>query len=276
MTRKRSPTLEDVLRALRSRPPRGKQPGAISFAMLEKLTRIPDSLRALWGWSNGCEALFFRTGMADPEYPGDDFYSVEIAAQELAINRKEAGMKRHLIPFGGEEGSGDCLVLDTKSGRVHYWNHEQGDVEPEPVAGSLEELVSRVLPDSEPLLGSFPPSSDRSQAHRVFHQRRRVRGRRADSPSRVTSTRASLPDVAMGKRLPKEAKEFKSLLRDGKDTIARADLGKLLASLGTPHHLAAANSVIDYLKMYRLDGPPADRVSWGEFEAWLESDKPDE
>ncbi len=80
----------------------------------------------------------------------------------------------------------------------------------------------------------------------------------------------------MAKKHTKALLVFKSFLRDGNDTIARTDLGKVLTSLGTPHHEQAANVVIDYLKKYRFDGPPADRVSWAELEAWLNSDKPDE
>jgi hypothetical protein len=38
-------------------------------------------------------------------------------------------MDPKLVPFGGEAGSGDSLVLDVKTGRVLYWDHEEGEAD---------------------------------------------------------------------------------------------------------------------------------------------------
>lgn len=52
-------------------------------------------------------------------------------------------MDPKLVPFGGEAGSGDSLVLDVKTGRVLYWDHEEGEADAsDPVAKSLEELLA--------------------------------------------------------------------------------------------------------------------------------------
>ncbi|MFT3775162.1 MAG: SMI1/KNR4 family protein [Minicystis sp.] len=138
-------TMEDVLAGLAASPPKGKKAGATSFAKLEKLTEVPESLRALWSWSNGCEGLLRRfDAKVLPDSAWDDLFSVNTAAKVLALNL-EADMEPHLIPFGGEQASGDCLVLDTKTGRVHYWDHEEGDVDPDPIAKSLPDLLARAL-----------------------------------------------------------------------------------------------------------------------------------
>ena len=146
-----APSMDEILARLAARPPEGKKPGATSFAKLEKLTAVPEPLRTLWSWSNGCKELLRRD---DPEagHPfavWDDLFSVEVAAQELALNREEAAMKPKYLPIGGEEGSGDSLVLDTKTGLVLFWDHELGDVDPDPVAASLPALLARAL-DVEP------------------------------------------------------------------------------------------------------------------------------
>ncbi|AKU95306.1 hypothetical protein AKJ09_01970 [Labilithrix luteola] len=138
-------TMEEVLAAFASNPPKGKKAGATSFATLQRFTEVPEALRALWSWSNGCERLLLRfdaSGLEDG--PCDDLFSVEEAAGEMALNL-EADMEPHLVPFGGQPGSGDCLVLDTKTGRVHYWDHEEGDVSPNFIAESLPELLARSI-----------------------------------------------------------------------------------------------------------------------------------
>jgi hypothetical protein len=132
-------SIERVLARLGTPP--GKRPGATDFAALERVTSIPASLRALWAWSNGCAGLLCRS----PEYAiYDDLFSVEVAARETRLNREAAAMDRDLVAFGGEPGSGDSLVYDTKTGRIHYWDHEEGAADPEAVARSLEELLERV------------------------------------------------------------------------------------------------------------------------------------
>lgn len=141
------PSMDEILARLAARPPRGKKPGATSFAKLEDLAPVPEPLRDLWSWSNGCKELLRRDDpRAGHPFPvWDDLFSVETAAQELALNREEAAMKPKYLPFGGEEGSGDSLVLDTKTGQVLFWDHEMGDVDPDPVAASLPELLARTL-----------------------------------------------------------------------------------------------------------------------------------
>jgi hypothetical protein len=128
-----------ALRALIAAPPVGKRAGATDFAALEELIALPETARALWSWSNGCERLLCRSQQFQIF---DDLYSVEQAARTLEMNR-DAEMEETLLPIGGEPGSGDCLVLDVETGAVSYWDHEEGAVEAEPVAKSLEELLAR-------------------------------------------------------------------------------------------------------------------------------------
>ncbi|MBL0197013.1 MAG: SMI1/KNR4 family protein [Myxococcales bacterium] len=136
------PTVEATLSALSESPPKGKQKGAKSFKKLEALTAIPDGLRELWTWSNGFSRMFLRNADYFTECT-DDLYSVDQAATVLKRNL-EAGMDPQLLPFGGEAGSGDSLVLHAKTGRVLYWDHEEGEADAgDPVAKSLDELLAR-------------------------------------------------------------------------------------------------------------------------------------
>lgn len=140
-------TIEESLRALSARPPEGKNQGAKpeDFAELEALTDVPPELRQLWAWANGCSRFFLRLDSFDQ--CTDDLYSIKIAVMELEMNR-EAGMREGLIPFAGEDGSGDSLVFELSTGRILYWNHEDEDEDDDDddeneVAGSLAELLAR-------------------------------------------------------------------------------------------------------------------------------------
>lgn len=138
--KKTVPTIEETLATLGPKVA-GKKKGATSFAKLEALTPVPDALRALWAYSNGFSRMFLR-GDYFPECT-DDLYTVDVAAKVMKMNL-EAGMDPKLVPFGGEAGSGDSLVLNVKTGRVLYWDHEEGEADAsDPVAKSLEELVAR-------------------------------------------------------------------------------------------------------------------------------------
>lgn len=138
--KKTVPTIEETLARLGPKP-KGKKKGASTFAKLEALTPVPDGLRALWGYSNGFPRLFLR-GDSFTECT-DDLYTVDVAAKVMKMN-VEAGMSPKLLPFGGEAGSGDSLVLDVKTGRVLYWDHEEGEADTsDPVAKSLDELLAR-------------------------------------------------------------------------------------------------------------------------------------
>ena len=138
--KKTVPTIEETLATLGPEV-KGKKKGATSFAKLEALTTVPDALRVLWGYSNGFPRMFLR-GDYFTECT-DDLYSVEVAAKVMKMNL-EAGMDPKLVPFGGEQGSGDSLVLNVKTGRVLYWDHEEGEADAsDPIAKSLDELLAR-------------------------------------------------------------------------------------------------------------------------------------
>ncbi len=67
---------------------------------------------------------------------------------------------------------------------------------------------------------------------------------------------------------------FKSFARAGSDSIERGELLQVMRALGQPEELESALEVIDYVKKYSFDSPAADRVSWTELKAWLDSEKP--
>lgn len=58
----------------------------------------------------------------------------------------------------------------------------------------------------------------------------------------------------------------------GGDTMALADLGKVLAAIGQPQELESALDVIGYVKRTSFDASPDGRLSWSELETWLGSD----
>lgn len=60
----------------------------------------------------------------------------------------------------------------------------------------------------------------------------------------------------------------------GKGVVARGLLPEILAALGTPEDVDAAQQVIDHVKAFSFGSPGPDELSWSELAAWLKSDKP--
>ncbi len=126
----KTPTVEEQVHALgealtRYAPERvAKVRPAKSLAKLEALVAIPPALRALWSWADGFPGLLVTA--SDDLERGFDLFSVSVAAKTIAMNREAGGFADDLIPFAGEDGSGDCYALDAR-GRVLYWDHEEGE-----------------------------------------------------------------------------------------------------------------------------------------------------
>ena len=120
---------------------------ASSLAALEQLGPVPEALRALWAWCDGCSELLPISASADAAQL--DLLSASEAAEALASIREarededEDATFPH-VPFATEAGSGNFVVLDAR-GRALYWDHEEGAVDPDPVAPSLDALLARAL-----------------------------------------------------------------------------------------------------------------------------------
>src|SRR5262245_58072593 len=121
-------TLDAIDTALRTYAPtlKSKLLPASSFAELEKVTPVPEALRTLWSWSDGCPGFFWISAT----FSGNavDFLSVEEVASALTrLHTLQDGEGEDAafsgIPFATEQGSGNYLVLDG-AGRVRYWDHE--------------------------------------------------------------------------------------------------------------------------------------------------------
>ncbi|HRG99337.1 MAG TPA: histone H1-like repetitive region-containing protein, partial [Polyangiaceae bacterium] len=142
-------TLARLDEALRTYAPSRKAAmrPAPSLAALERLGPVPEALRALWAWCDGCSELLPMS--AAPDAAQLDLLSASEAAEALASIREalededEDATFPH-VPFATEPGSGNFVVLDAR-GRALYWDHEEGAVEPAPVAPSLDALLARAL-----------------------------------------------------------------------------------------------------------------------------------